>query len=205
MAVFLPVSSQASEWMGYLHFDNGVKLWSKGQYEAAIPEFGYCVNHARDYPGCAKVEDQSHYYLGTIFQMKKNYPRAIGHYERAIAVNPKYGAPRLRLAQILEKSGDLAQAAGHLEKAVEINPRSASAHAALGRVYRDMKEYGQAWKHAREAEKNGGDVKDLLAFLRRVSKEPERESISSPGADPASPPAGKAAAPAAPTEGTPGQ
>lgn len=161
-----------NEWLGYIHFEGGVKKWTKGRYDDAIGDFMYCVKFAPQFPGCARVLDQSHYYLGTIYQIKKNYGRAAQEYQTAIAVNPRYVAPRLKLAQIMSQSGDYAQAAGQLEKAVEINPKSASAHAALARVYKDMKEYDLAWKHAREAEKNGGDVKEILVSLKRVSKEP---------------------------------
>lgn len=170
----------ANEWLGYIHFEGGVQKWSKGRYDEAIGDFQYCVRFAREFPGCARVLDQSHYYLGTIYQMKRQAALAVQHYQAAISVNPKYVPPRLRLAQIMSQSGDHAQAAGQLEKAVEINPKSASAHAALSRVYREMKEYDLAWKHAREAEKNGGDVKEVLASLRRVSKEPVAEPQSVP-------------------------
>jgi tetratricopeptide (TPR) repeat protein len=80
---------------------------------------------------------------------------------------------RLGLAYMME--GQLPQAMHLLQEVLREQPDHAEAHVYLGSLYYHQGQFEPAWQHARQAERLGAPVAELIAALRQVAPEPESE------------------------------
>ena len=67
-------------------------------------------------------ESYAHYNLGNIFMKKKDYQKAVGHYESALIYNPTLFKARYNLGLIHLQKGDRKAARMEFEAALKINP-----------------------------------------------------------------------------------
>src|SRR6202030_3142099 len=65
---------------------------------------------------------------------KGKMEEAIGHYEKALELDPTYGEAHYNLANALVRLGHVPEAIAHYEKAVELNPNNAMGFHNLGSV-----------------------------------------------------------------------
>jgi hypothetical protein len=89
--------------------------------------------------------------------------------ERAIGLDPRNGAARLVLGQLLLANGRLPRAAIEAERAVSLQPQKIDAHLLLGRVYAAqgrLAESAREFARAIEIEPDHAEARD---FARRVS------------------------------------
>jgi len=59
---------------------------------------------------------------------------AIGHYQRALRINPDYAEAHYNLGVALAQVGRVGEAIGHLEQALKLRPDFAPARNALARL-----------------------------------------------------------------------
>jgi len=82
---------------------------------------------------------------------RRNFPRAIAEYEKALAINPNDPVVRNRLGLCLQWSGRLEEAQKQYEQAVKLNSSYAEAWNNLGSCYHTRQKYGQAIKNYQKA------------------------------------------------------
>lgn len=78
---------------------------------------------------------RGHYNLAHALETDGDYAKAIGHYRRAVELNPNDATSHNNLANLLaEVEGDLTSAIRHYRRALEIDPPYASAYDNLGKA-----------------------------------------------------------------------
>ena len=75
-----------------------------------------------------------HYNLGKTLQGQGDIDGAIGHYRKALRIDPDFGQAHNNLGTALQAKGNLNEAIGHYREALYINPDSAQAHNNLALV-----------------------------------------------------------------------
>jgi tetratricopeptide (TPR) repeat protein len=118
-AILLQQQGKSQEALGYfqkalvsnntpeVHAAYGVSLQSAGQLDSAITEYQKALAldaNSADY----------HYYLGTAYHQKKDYPKAVASYKRALSLKVDYKEAQQALASI-----DQQNASADLDKAIE--------------------------------------------------------------------------------------
>ena len=78
---------------------------------------------------------------------------------------------RLGLAHMM--AGQLPQAIQLLQEVLREQPHHAEAHVYLGSLYYRQGQFESAWRHARQAERLGAPVAELITALRQVAPEPK--------------------------------
>jgi tetratricopeptide (TPR) repeat protein len=84
--------------------------------------------------GGAKGTALLHQVYGDIYSSQQAWPKAIGHYERAIKLDPHWAGAHLGLADVYIKQGKTAEAEIELNRELEVNPRSAAADGKLAEI-----------------------------------------------------------------------
>jgi len=137
--------------------------------------------------------------LGTIYNQKKDFPKAEEYFREALRKDPNAYAPLVNLGGVLLAQRNLAEALTHNEKAVELRPDDALARCQLGWVYLGMGEMDKALPQFQEAKRldpahfsrpqlglaniyarrSQPDlaVAELEDYLRRHPDDPERSRI----------------------------
>jgi tetratricopeptide (TPR) repeat protein len=82
---------------------------------------------------------------------------------------------RYRLGLAYMMAGQLPQAIHLLQDVLHEQPDRAEAHVYLGSLYYRQGQFEPAWRHARQAERLGAPVAELIAALRQVAPEPKSE------------------------------
>jgi len=80
-------------------------------------------------------DERLHYYLGYLYDQKKEYPKSIKEYTQAIEINPKNYLSYNGLGLALQKVNRLYEAIESFKKAIGLNPNSHTPHFNLGRLY----------------------------------------------------------------------
>jgi cytochrome c-type biogenesis protein CcmH/NrfG len=70
-------------------------------------------------------------------------------------------------------AGQSPQAMHLLQDVLREQPNHAEAHVYLGSLYYRQGQFESAWRHARQAERLGAPVADLITALQQVSPEPK--------------------------------
>jgi len=94
----------------------------------------------------AKSPGQEQFEQGLAQLNGKNYTQAEASFKKALAINPKFAAAYLGLADIHEFEGDIAGAGLFLQKAVAISPESAAVQTAWGQYLFSQKRFVEAEK-----------------------------------------------------------
>lgn len=67
-----------------------------------------------------------------------NVSSAIAHYQRAIAVNPRYQAAFVNLSNLLRRQGKYQEALDLMTRSIALNPNDADSWTSLGNIYEEM-------------------------------------------------------------------
>jgi Tfp pilus assembly protein PilF len=82
---------------------------------------------------------------------------------------------RYRLGLAYMMAGQLPQAIHLLQEVLHEQPDHAETHVYLGSLYYRQGQFEPAWRHARQAERLGAPVADLITALQQVAPEPKAE------------------------------
>lgn len=93
---------------GAAYFGLGLMHQKRGNYDAAIDCFNMAIS--RDRHPRVSVADRAYQSIGAIQYKKKDYPKAIESYKKAIEKNPDNGLAHYYLGMSYLKSGDLENA-----------------------------------------------------------------------------------------------
>ncbi len=118
------------------HYTQGIVLYNKGDYEAAIAEFEHAVrethNDGNPYHSLGRFYAAEAYtHLGLIHLRTQDYERAEAEFRRAVEENPAYPDRHYYLGVLREKRGDHAGAAEAFRDALELHPDYKEARAYL--------------------------------------------------------------------------
>ena len=139
--------------MGFLYNN---KEFSKYNIDAAIGYYQKVTTLKPDH-------DLSFFYIGNLYYDKKEYPKAIPAYEKAIQLYGKDPAYNNNLGLVYEAQKDYVKAESYYRKSIEVDPSYGAAWESLGyALYYQMKdsEAKEAWKKAVSLGKTG--AKDAL-------------------------------------------
>ena len=162
----------------YRLFDSALDLGAKGQYDAAIAEWGKAMEISPDDPkahnnlGVALVRKgdldaamaqfrkaiairpeyaEAHYNLGGALVREGKVDEAIAQYRQTLEINPQYAEARDRLGGALARKGMVAEAIAQFRQALEIDSRYAEAHNDLGAALLQTARSAEAMAHFQKA------------------------------------------------------
>ena len=92
-------------------------------------------------------EINAHNLLGIALTMAGQIPEANEHFQKAIALNPRFYAAFKNLAINEMALGRLDDARGHFTQALQFGPSDPVAHLALGEIHFQKKQFAEAVKH----------------------------------------------------------
>src|SRR5262249_23233542 len=92
--------------------------------------------------------------LGLALNAQGKREEAVGHFRKAITLDPKYAQAHVNLGVALNAQGRPAEAARHFKKAIALNPKYILAHAALGQALLAL----GRWPEARDATRRSLDL-----------------------------------------------
>jgi tetratricopeptide (TPR) repeat protein len=129
------------------HYEKGIRLYDREQYEEAVSEFALARGDGegrRD-----KMTDrlalfytaESYTHLGYVAMRVGNWERAQHYFGSALEIHPHYADLHYNLAVALRSGGQAEAAIESLEKALEINPRFAKAHFCAGLIRYSLGDY----------------------------------------------------------------
>jgi hypothetical protein len=98
-----------------------------------------------------KRSAEAHYDIGVALQGAGQVQEAVGHYERAVRIQPDYTEAQNNLGLALVQLGRLQEAIGHYEQALRINPDDAPVHNNLGAALRRQGRLQEAIGHYEQA------------------------------------------------------
>jgi tetratricopeptide (TPR) repeat protein len=110
------------------HYQRGVALFNRGEYDGAASALGRAL---AIYPGSAVALNL----LGICRFQKKEYTDARALFERAATADPRYAQALNNLAGVYFVLGEYDRSEATFRKALEINPGLASALYSLGNLY----------------------------------------------------------------------
>ncbi len=109
------------------------------------------------------VDDVAEVYfkLGQVYYAKKDYPSAIGYFEKVVAKKPDFADAREYLGDIYDRRGNADKAVENYIRVVKVNPNNMHAQFQLGLNYAKQKEYDKmiaAYKKAINIDPNFADA-----------------------------------------------
>ena len=75
-----------------------------------------------------------HQVYGDIYNIEQAWPKAIGHYQRAIDLDPHWAEAHFGLGDVYMKQGKHAESEQEFKRELEVNPRSAAAEGKLAEI-----------------------------------------------------------------------
>jgi tetratricopeptide (TPR) repeat protein len=138
----------------------GMRLEALGRTAEATSAYQACSRLA---PGLGAGDAQ----LGALADAAGRPQEACAHYERALASNPYYAPPVLRLAQAALAGRDTGTATRLLEAALAHDPRMWRFHFLLGRAYGDVGRWQAASHHLEQALVDSDERAPVLALLAK--------------------------------------
>lgn len=124
-----------------LYLSHGNVLLAEKDYQQADGVYRDLLKHVPD-------SAEAHYYLGIIAVENGAKLEALGHFEKAIALNNSLERAYLKLVELLEASGESQRAIELLETFLkDVNPHHREFRLRLVRLYMDQKEADQALGH----------------------------------------------------------
>jgi Flp pilus assembly protein TadD len=104
------------------------------------------AEYATQYPKEALAEFQK----GVKAEKRDKADTAVRHYERAIAIAPRFYPAHNNLGTALLAKGDFPKAEQHFMRSMELNPTDASAYINMGNLRLLQKNFGEAERYTRE-------------------------------------------------------
>ncbi len=149
----------------------GAVYWDEGKVDLAGQEWQKAVDAGYSTPPLWND-------LGLLYTRKKDYPRAITMFEKAIHEQPQYTDAHLNLGVAYEKMGEAARAEAEYQRAVELAPLNVHAHNRLGLLYLSQERASQAEEQFRislAAAPNVVAFDGLGEVLRHTGRDGEAE------------------------------
>ncbi len=136
-----------------LYISHGTLLLTEKNYAQAEVVF-------RDLLGHVSNSSEAHYYLGIIANEEDEKPKAIGHFEQAIAQNKSFERAYGQLIELLEETENSQRAIDLLESFLkDVNPHHREFRLRLVRLFAAEKKSDQATEHLDYIlEQNPGDL-----------------------------------------------
>jgi predicted Zn-dependent protease len=119
-------------------------------------------------PATPPSEAQKEMGRGNFWLMMRRHDRALGHFRKAIELDPKLVVARFRYAFCLHQSGKHDEAAAELAKTIEIDPKFIPAYQGLGELHLARKEYDKAAEALTKGLAVAPEDPKLLLTLGRV-------------------------------------
>ena len=105
------------------HRELGKALLFQGKLEEALQHLGTAAQ--------TQADDETHYYLGLLYRMRKDLSKSRAEFEMALRLNPDHGKAHGNLGLVCLQQGELDRAEAHLTAALRINPEDAVAREGL--------------------------------------------------------------------------
>lgn len=139
------------------HYEDGMRMMSKKNYNQAFTEFTYYINHPEFHRHMFGI---AYFGRALMFQELKNYGRAIEEYKLAIEndlhpVKKIADQAYMNIGTIYMERKAYQDAIGAYTSAVASNKQSGFAHYYLGLAYLRAGEYEKAEKESEEAKRLG--------------------------------------------------
>ena len=122
------------------HYNLGVYLMEKGNYEDAISQFRKAIQLRPDIP-------TAHNNLGFCFYRKGEFPQAINEYKAALRLKPDHVKAHMNLTIVFYQQGDLDASISHLREALRLQPNLAYAHYQLALALEKQGKSAEAKSH----------------------------------------------------------
>ncbi|RLC55907.1 MAG: hypothetical protein DRI80_17020, partial [Chloroflexota bacterium] len=136
----LPAGPESDAARADLHYTlGGLYYWEK-DYERAREHFQAALDLA-ERVGNERLRAWALNGLGNVYSDLGRYEEAIGAYEKAIELDPKFAYPWNGLGNVYYQQGRYEEAIGSLRKAIELDPMFAYPWNGLGIVYRHLGRY----------------------------------------------------------------
>ncbi|MBV5340871.1 MAG: tetratricopeptide repeat protein [Deltaproteobacteria bacterium] len=113
------------------------RLFSADQLEASESKFRELL---KDFPLNAELHNS----LATVLDRQSQYPEAVAHYTKALALHPGFLVARFNLANTLKRMGDGSGCKENLLAVIAIDPDFIEAWQNLGRIYFDEGNFQKA-------------------------------------------------------------
>ena len=127
-----------------LHTVHGVALMQLGRMDEAQRVFS-------DVHQLLPNDELVLHYLGVIALQRREFEKAIDHFQRALKILPTYADAHNNLAAVYVETGRLNEALPHLEMAARLNGRDPMAHTNLGAVLAGLGRIAEARSHLQQA------------------------------------------------------
>lgn len=134
----------------YKAYDDGVKALAKG-------DAGKATTLAKQAVAAVPREARFHELLGDIALAQKHNEEALGHYDRAIQLQPDYFRPLMQKGVALKNLGRPAEAETYLKRGNELLPTATSFYL-LGQIAEDRGDVDSALKNYQIAADSNSDV-----------------------------------------------
>ena len=95
------------------------------------------ADHLGAHPNCADL----HYRYGLLLEARARHDQARDHFRQALAINPSYLKPQIKLALALRRDKKNTQASGLLGRTIQIDPESVELHYRLALMYSDHSKF----------------------------------------------------------------
>ena len=99
-------------------------------------------------------------HLGQIFRDKGQFEQAVGHYQKALEIQPADAIAHNNLGEVLVRAGHMDKAMFHFQTALQLKPDYASPHNNVGNILFQMGRTGAALAHYRQALESRPDYPD---------------------------------------------
>lgn len=120
------------------HYDRGIQAYDRGEYDLAIAEFRYCLEHSTE-PTTIRLAKfytaESYAQIGSQSLKSSDPEDAIKNLLSALEMHPTYPDLHFQLAVAYRTNGQYEEQVQHLERALELNPGYSAAMLLLGVVW----------------------------------------------------------------------
>jgi Flp pilus assembly protein TadD len=122
------------------HYNLGVHLMEKGNYEEAILEFRKALHLRPDIPTI-------HNNLGVCLYRKGEIPQALNEYNAALRLKPDHVNAHMNLAMLFYQQGNVESSMVHFREALRLQPKLAYAHYHLALALEKQGKVAEAKSH----------------------------------------------------------
>lgn len=135
-----------------IRLDLAQSYLSYGQLKEAEKQYRFIVDqsHAKR-PVQPPILASAHHGLGTLFERRRDYPRAAAELRTASDLHPKDPAIHAQIGGVLAELGQFEEALKELREAVRLNSQLAGAHYNIGTILGQLGRFEEAIPHYEDA------------------------------------------------------